>query len=137
MYAGNRDDFSLKFLSALENFISNDIEDSDNTRNFEDIFYCTELEFLAEDRDSAVLTIDGVDMSVDLVEPSDGEGGGSEQSIVLSLTPVGADDDAKRFIKCSFYYSSWGETATIGDADFYEVKPTIVQRTEYLQVKEN
>lgn len=137
MYIGNRDDFSLKFLSALEDFISNDMEDYDKNKNFEDIFYCTELEFLSEGSDNAVLTIDGVDMTVDVVEPSEGEGGGSEQSIVLSLTPVEADDDAKRFIKCSFYYSSWGETATISDADFYEVKPTIVQRTEYTKVEKN
>lgn len=107
--------------------------DSYYTDTFENM-YCTELEGIPK---NTVLTIDGVDMTVDLVEPSAGEGGGSDQRIILSLTPVGADDNTKRFIECSFYYSSWGESATMNDGVFCEVKPTIVQRTEYMPVTEN
>ena len=118
--------FSESFTSALKNFTPpNHYRDRLETwRQVESYFY-----------DGASMEIGDVKYYVEVVEPSDGEDGGSEQSFVLKLS---ADGQEPRYVEFSFYYSSWGEEPEeLEHITITEVKPQEVVVIQYVDVTED
>lgn len=115
--------FSESFTSALKNFTPpNYYRDRLETwRHVESYFYR-----------GAPMEIGDVKYHVEVVEPSDGEDGGSKQSFVLKFS---ADGQEPRYVEFSFYYSSWGEEPEeLEHITINEVKPQEVVVIQYVDV---